>query len=122
MLMLSLNALSGCSAMEPEIIGGQRDRHGCSSTAGYTWSGLKQQCIRIWEQGILVEDSGKADEWTGSYAVFSEDEEKVELYLTDSSDVPPILESQGGIFENHDFRLERHQGVWHLIRKNTLRQ
>ena len=72
-LTLSTGVLSGYAAMEPEMVGGQRDRHGCLDTAGYTWSRLKQQCIRIWEQGISVENPVKPDEWAGSYAVFSKD-------------------------------------------------
>lgn len=121
-LTLSTGILSGCAAMEQEMIGGQRDRHGCLDTAGYTWSRLRQQCIRVWEQGISVEDPVKPDEWAGSYAVFSKDGEKVELYLADSPDDHPILEKQDGVFWNHDFRLEKHQGTWHLIRRNTIRQ
>ena len=108
--------------MEQEMIGGQKDRHGCLNTAGYAWSRLRQQCIRIWEQGISVEDPVKPDEWAGSYAVFSEDGKKVELYLADSPDDSPILENQDGVFENLEFRLEKHQGTWHLIRKKIIRQ
>lgn len=122
MLMLSLGTLSACSTTEPEMVGGQQDKHGCLSTAGYTWSGLKQQCIRIWEQGVLVEDLVKTDKWAGSYVVFSKDKGKAELYLADSPDDPPILGNQNGVFENRDFRLEKHQGTWHLIRKKIIRQ
>lgn len=121
-LTLSTGILPGCAAMEPEMVCGQKDRYGCLNTAGYTWSRLRQQCIRVWEQGIFVEDSVKPDEWVGSYAIFSKDGEKIELYLADSLDDHPILENQDGIFENHGFKLEKHQGTWHLIRKNTIRQ
>ena len=33
-----------------ELIGGQRDEHGCLGPAGYSWCGLKQKCLRVWEE------------------------------------------------------------------------
>lgn len=31
------------------VLGGDRDEHGCIGSAGYTWCGIKQKCLRIWE-------------------------------------------------------------------------
>ncbi|MFH1134331.1 MAG: hypothetical protein V1735_07645 [Nanoarchaeota archaeon] len=33
-----------------EIVGGDRDEHGCIGSAGYTWCKEKQKCIRPWEE------------------------------------------------------------------------
>ena len=35
---------------EDEIIGGDRDEHGCIGSAGYTWCASKQKCLRTWEE------------------------------------------------------------------------
>jgi|GEM_PF-6228017 len=32
------------------ILGGQRDEHGCITTAGYIWCEEKEKCLRIWEE------------------------------------------------------------------------
>ncbi len=32
------------------LIGGQRDEHGCLTSAGYTWCEEKQKCLRIFEE------------------------------------------------------------------------
>ncbi|MDD5055953.1 MAG: hypothetical protein PHZ00_06855 [Candidatus Peribacteraceae bacterium] len=32
------------------IVGGDRDAYGCIPSAGYQWCGLKQRCIRPWEE------------------------------------------------------------------------
>ncbi|MDO8663264.1 MAG: FKBP-type peptidyl-prolyl cis-trans isomerase [Candidatus Wildermuthbacteria bacterium] len=36
-----------------EIIGGQKDEHGCLIAAGYSWCQPKQKCLKIWEEGCL---------------------------------------------------------------------
>jgi hypothetical protein len=31
------------------IVGGDQDEHGCKASAGYTWSSIKNECIRVFE-------------------------------------------------------------------------
>lgn len=33
-----------------QLIGGQKDAHGCLIAAGYSWCETKQKCLRIWEE------------------------------------------------------------------------
>jgi hypothetical protein len=33
-----------------QIVGGDRDEHGCIGSAGYTWCELKKKCLRTWEE------------------------------------------------------------------------
>lgn len=33
-----------------ELIGGQKDEHGCLIAAGYSWCESKQKCLRVWEE------------------------------------------------------------------------
>ena len=35
--------------------GADRDAHGCIGSAGYTWSNVRKQCIRIFEAGLAFE-------------------------------------------------------------------
>lgn len=35
-----------------QIIGGDKDEHGCLIAAGYSWCQAKQKCLRIWEEDI----------------------------------------------------------------------
>jgi hypothetical protein len=39
-------------ALEPEgqLVGNDRDAHGCIPSAGYSWCELKQKCLRVWEE------------------------------------------------------------------------
>ncbi len=37
-------------ACEGNIVGGDRDEHGCIGSAGYTWCAVKNKCLRSWEE------------------------------------------------------------------------
>ncbi len=36
------------------LIGGDRDEHGCLGPAGYSWCEVKQKCLRVWEEKCEV--------------------------------------------------------------------
>lgn len=45
-----------CPAVAPIVMpGSDRDSHGCIGSAGYTWSESQKQCVRPWEDRIVVE-------------------------------------------------------------------
>jgi len=35
-----------------QIVGGDKDEHGCIGSAGYTWNETKQECVREWEETL----------------------------------------------------------------------
>lgn len=47
---------AGCEksqSVQEQIIGGDRDAHGCIGSAGYQWCESKSKCLRIWEESCL---------------------------------------------------------------------
>jgi hypothetical protein len=46
--------------LEPPIVGGDKDEHGCIGSAGYSWCELKNKCLRIWEEPCLPDDEVSA--------------------------------------------------------------
>ena len=45
------------------LVGNDRDEHGCIGSAGYTWCEVKKKCLRTWEESCLSETiSPTADE------------------------------------------------------------
>ncbi|MFA6081178.1 MAG: hypothetical protein WC741_02110 [Patescibacteria group bacterium] len=36
--------------IQKNLIGGDLDEHGCKGSAGYSWCGIKQKCLRVWEE------------------------------------------------------------------------
>lgn len=93
---------------EPEkeaVVGGNSDSHGCKASAGYTWSVLKKECIRVFENSTRLNhaEDGKAYS-TVSYVIF--DGNKAELFL-DTQKESIILErkSEGDSWINGDWQL-----------------
>ncbi|MDQ6469366.1 hypothetical protein RB619_01835 [Flavobacterium sp. LHD-80] len=86
------------------VVGGDSDAHGCKASAGYTWSTLKKECIRIFEGTKLSHyDDGKTYT-TASYVIF--DGDKAELFL-DTQKESIILErkSEGDSWKKDDLEL-----------------
>lgn len=86
------------------IVGADSDTHGCKASAGFTWSELKKECIRIFEGTKLSHyDDGKTYT-TASYVIF--DGNKAELFL-DTQKESIILErkSEGDSWVNGDWKL-----------------
>lgn len=64
LFLLGTILLTGCSLSSPPaanqppsaetssspVVGGDRDTHGCIGSAGYSWCGEAQKCLRIWEE------------------------------------------------------------------------
>lgn len=43
------------SPVAAPLAGADRDVHGCIASAGYTWSHVRKQCIRMFEAGLAFE-------------------------------------------------------------------
>lgn len=62
-------------------LGGDRDEHGCIGTAGYVWSEVQKDCIRLFEKGIRTEAVDGSN--TSAFIVFSPDSTRLELFFSD---------------------------------------
>ena len=62
---LSVAVLSGLmvscavSGESERRISGERDGHGCLVAAGYTFSTVQDACIRVFGNGVQVQDAGR---------------------------------------------------------------
>ncbi len=62
--------------------GGQKDEHGCLTAAGYTWSQVKQSCVRVFESGIRMNpQDARLDQTTSAFIIFNDDQTVAELFL-----------------------------------------
>lgn len=57
------------------LVGSDRDDHGCIASAGYRWSEAMKDCIRIWEVGERAVNGEK-----NLFVVFSPDSSVAEVY------------------------------------------
>jgi len=91
-----------------KIVGNDKDNHGCIGSAGYTWSAVKNECVRIFDGTRLnhYSESGKSNITTVAYVVFDDTKNKAELFL-DTQKESVILErkSDKAPWINGDFEL-----------------
>ena len=64
------------------IVGNDKDEHGCIASAGYTWSVVKDSCIRLWETGILLKSVEVNQTYNAdAVIILSADKTQAELFL-----------------------------------------
>lgn len=44
------NMVFKSSSPVQQMLGGDKDEHGCIGSAGYTWCELKGKCLKLWEE------------------------------------------------------------------------
>lgn len=72
---------------KPIIVGGDRDAHGCIGSAGYTYSKVKKDCIRVFEQKIKLNEVNPTKDYeTSATVVLSNDKKKAEIFLAEEKE------------------------------------
>ena len=79
-LMAASLLLAACSTPEQHLDGNDQDVHGCRASAGYQWSALTKQCVRLFEQGIRLNPTD-ASQTSSAFVLFNTDQSKAELTL-----------------------------------------
>lgn len=74
----SVNTATADTTRNGPIIGGNKDEHGCLIAAGYSWSILKQDCIRQFDLKTRLKDLQNSN--FAGYLLFSEDNKQVEVF------------------------------------------
>lgn len=65
-----------------QMVGNDRDEHGCIGSAGYQWSAVLNNCIRIFEAGTrLSAAAAVSDKTVDAFAILSADNTKAEIYV-----------------------------------------
>lgn len=97
---------------EPEkkvVIGNDKDDKGCVTSAGYRWSLLKQECIRIFDEGYRLNPLSELKE-TGTsvsaFIIFNDDKTVAELFLPDNSKSYLLPKKEDGIYKSDEWELE----------------
>jgi hypothetical protein len=102
-IILFLVALVSCKDVEvtPEdtsmkmdtlsisLVGADKDKNGCLATAGYTWSVLKQDCVRLFETAFVlapIQSPETTDAVLVTYVLVSTDGLKAEVFLPGSEE------------------------------------
>ncbi|MEJ5049496.1 hypothetical protein WH221_06625 [Chryseobacterium culicis] len=78
------------------VLGGDRDVHGCIGSAGYTYSQLRNDCIKTFNQKIKLKEVNSDKSYTSMTAViFNKNMKKVEIFIPDGNAKSIILDKEG---------------------------
>lgn len=116
----------GTDTTDGATLGGDRDSHGCIGSAGYTWSEVQKDCIRLWEKGIRLEDVN--DGGRSAFIVFSPDSTQAELFFSDGSETEILFRrtTPAGAhvwnIEDDDTKNVRQEadGCWTITRRKSI--
>ncbi|MGL5683172.1 MAG: hypothetical protein ACRDDZ_09015 [Marinifilaceae bacterium] len=117
--LLMLCITISCKQNKTTQVGGDRDKHGCIASAGYTWSEVRKDCIRIFEAGTALKNAQDTNATLAAYAVFSPDYTKVELFLPDVTK-HDILNKEGDSWSNKRYKLVNKDGHYQLFEADKL--
>ncbi|WP_228451983.1 hypothetical protein [Chryseobacterium sp. G0186] len=75
-------ASSASAQITPKGAGSDKDAHGCKGSAGYSFSVIKNDCVRLFDEKIQLKEVDSKKSYTSNATIiFSQDGEKAELFL-----------------------------------------
>ncbi|KMQ64696.1 hypothetical protein ACM46_10645 [Chryseobacterium angstadtii] len=90
-----LSSLAFAQQKSP-VVGGDKDVHGCRASAGYTYSQIKNDCVKVFAQKIKLKEVSSDKSSTSMTAViFSKDMKRAEVFIPDQSAKSIILNREG---------------------------
>lgn len=111
------------------IVGEDKDENGCVGSAGYTWSILKNNCIRVFDIGYRLNpiEIIENEAVISAFVIFDKNKEKVELFLP-NLDKSIILNDDGNgiyingkyLFDSNEFILKINDKKWYEAAKEEL--
>ncbi|OYQ43818.1 hypothetical protein CHU92_02930 [Flavobacterium cyanobacteriorum] len=104
------------------VLGTDSDEKGCVASAGYRWSVLRKECIRLFEEGYRLNKINTLKEGTdaeSAFIIFDENGERAELFLPDAGSKSVILRRENknspytgdgwALLKNKGFSLSRNR-------------
>ncbi|PWN67552.1 hypothetical protein [Chryseobacterium oncorhynchi] len=90
-----LSSLAFAQQRSP-IVGGDVDVHGCRASAGFTYSQIKNVCVKVFEQKIKLKEVDSDKNSTSMTAViFSKDMKRAEIFIPEGNAKSIILDKEG---------------------------
>ena len=97
---------------QEELVGADRDEHGCITSAGFSWSELQQTCVQLWEAGVRLDpiEVKEGDAVISVFVLFNEDESKAEVVLPKEGSV--ILDKKSeNLYEKGEYLYDDKEGT-----------
>ena len=101
-------------------IGGNKDKHGCLSSAGYTWSELKNDCVRPFEEGLALYILNTSTTYqTAAYVLIDSVANKAEIFVPNENNSIILEKESTDIYSNGKFNLAKENFCWTLSLNKT---
>ena len=102
---------AGCCQSKINIVGDDKDIHGCIGSAGYQWSDIRKECIRSFELPLQLLNPNKTN---FTSVLFSADNKQAEVF---SKEGHFILELENSLLYKYSkkgtvFMLSNSNGKW----------
>lgn len=102
------------------VLGNDKDANGCVTSAGYKWSVLRKECIRVLEEGYrlnAIDDLHDEDTSYSAFVIFEKDGDRAELYLPEEpKGILLEKKSKNGAYKNKVWSLQSGNG--YTLKKN----
>lgn len=113
-------------AEKANAVGNDKDSHGCIASAGYTWSEVQKDCIRLWEKGVRMHAADDAKKTL--FLVFSPDSAQVELFFSEEGAPNEILDRRNlpsgdyawNVEDDDTKNVRREDGKWTVSQRGKL--
>jgi hypothetical protein len=106
---------------EAILIGDRQKNEKCNASAGYQWSTIKKDCIRVFEQEIQLRSIQKEPMESICALIFSKDNEQVEVFENNTVILRKIYsDNYEGEVSFKKYNLKKINDKWQLIIDNIL--
>jgi hypothetical protein len=96
---------------EIELLGGDRDSNSCIPSAGFTWSSIKKECIRVFELELQLKT---IDESSIIGLIFANDKKMAEVFTKEGTFLLEMINENYYITKqlSRDYFLKNQNGNW----------
>ena len=105
---------------EKVVLGMDKDDKGCVTSAGYKWSEIRKECVRVSEEGYRlnqIQELEEEDASASAFVLFEKDGDRAELYLPDAPKAIMLKQSvKNGAYKNKEYSLQSKTG--YTLKKN----
>ncbi|MBL1409963.1 hypothetical protein [Sphingobacterium faecale] len=111
---------SNAGADSLAAVGADKDKHGCLLSAGYTWSQLRGECIRPFEQGIALHTLNTSSAYqTSAYLLVDSSKNEAEVFIPEEQNSIMLNQRNTTTYTNGRFTLVKDSNCWTLSLNKT---